>query len=147
MLALVFTHFSGQAVAKACSAVTRWRARLVKVGFLSSRQHFRMQPPLSREGTVQRALALSHQTVIDCWMQQRCCCICRCLKQGKAVRKVCDGAYQSGKLAMRSTELPPELWDSIVSRHRSKEFQEVSRHCSTAASRLKPLLRIGRRKT
>lgn len=82
-LALVFTQFSGQAVAEPFFAATRWRA-CTKVGFLSSRQHFRMLPPLSCQGTVQRALALSSQTY---WLLDKAMlswCICRCFKPGQA---------------------------------------------------------------
>lgn len=81
-LALVFAQFSGQAVAEPCSA--RWRACLIKVGFLSSRQHFRMLLPLCRQGTAQRALALSSQTYWLLDIAMLSCCICRCFKPGQA---------------------------------------------------------------
>lgn len=83
-LALVFTQFSGQAVAEPCSAATRWRACLIKVGFLSSRQHFRMLPPLSHQGTAQRALALSSQPYWLLDIAMLGCCTCRCFKPGQA---------------------------------------------------------------
>lgn len=90
-----------------------------------------MQPPLSRVGTVQGALAPSHQAIIDRWTQRRSVAASVDLsKQGNPVYKVCDSAYQSGKLAMRLKEIPPELWGSIVSRHRWKDegvFQKVRR--------------------
>lgn len=94
-----------------------------------------MQPPLSREGTVQRALAL-FQTINDRWTQQRSVAASAdALEQGKPVYKVCDNAYQSGTFAIRLEELPSLLWDRIVSRHRSKdgreflEGQPLLQHC------------------
>lgn len=87
-----------------------------------------MQPPLSGDGTVQRALAL-FQTINDRWTQQHSVAASAdALEQGKPVYKVCDNAYQSGKVRHKNSLL-------LVSRHRSKdgreflEGQPLLQHC------------------
>lgn len=85
-----------------------------------------MQAPLSREGTVQRALALSHQTIIDCWMKHHSVAASAdALNRGKPVYRVCDSAYPSGKLAMRSKELPPELMGTDRIEARIERWESV----------------------
>lgn len=103
MLALVFTHCSDQAVAGPYAPVTRWRARLVKVGFISSRQHFTL------------VASLGPLTSCYCWMLGTVAlhsCVCRSVnKLTVNIQKI---GWVDPSKATRTKGLPPNpgpgLW-------------------------------------